>query len=93
MYGDLGGRRHKNKIEVASPIHPYPEYLEKWCYWKRATKYKLTKKGVKEEILFWNWGFSSRKGVIYVIYQISDSRDRQKRTSEILGVKIGIFSW
>jgi len=48
-------------------------------------------------------GFGQEKGVIYVIYQISDCKDRQKAekiepmtrkrsSEEILGGKVDIFS-
>ena len=44
-----------------------------------VSKHELIKKGVMEEfLLFWNRGFYQEKGVIYVVYRISDSRDRQK---------------
>ena len=41
-------------------------------------KYELTKKGLKEEFFVLKSRFLVKKTVIYVIYQISDSRDREK---------------
>jgi len=36
--------------------------------------------------------FGQEKGVIYVIYQISDKIESKNRSSEILGGKMEIFS-
>ena len=41
-------------------------------------KYELTKKSLKEEFFVLKSWFLVKKRVIYVMYQISDSRDRQK---------------
>jgi len=40
------------KFEVGQPMHPSPQYFEKYSVIGCEAKYKLTKKGVKEEYIF-----------------------------------------
>jgi len=47
------------------PMHPSPQYFEKYCYWMwgKVRTGKLSKKGVKEEIFVLKYRFWSGKGL------------------------------
>ena len=80
MGGDLRGNwgTVPPKLEGGRPMHPSPQYFEKYSVVGCVRKYELSKIRCHQGIIFFkNRGFFRQERDIYVIYHISHSKDRQ----------------